>query len=81
MTGMRLRPLLSVLALALPAALAAAAPAAAQARRPAAAAAPRSYTATLPIEQMRNKQAVVTTSLGELVIELLPDAAPITSAT
>ena len=76
MTGMRLRPLVSVLALALPAALAAAAPAAAQARRPAAAAAPRSYTATLPIEQMRNKQAVVTTSLGELVIELLPDAAP-----
>jgi cyclophilin family peptidyl-prolyl cis-trans isomerase len=51
-------------------------PASAQARRPAAAAAPRLYAATLPVEKMRNKQAVVTTSLGDLVIELLPDAAP-----
>jgi peptidyl-prolyl cis-trans isomerase B (cyclophilin B) len=51
------------------------APAAAQARRPAAAA-PGVYTATHPLAAMRNKQAVVTTSLGEIVIELLPDAAP-----
>ena len=63
------------IALVLAAGLVTAAPASAQ-RRPAAPAAPRLYTATLPVEQMRNKQAVVTTSLGELVIELLPDAAP-----
>ena len=50
--------------------------AAAQARRPAAPAGPRPYTATLPVEKMRNKQAVVTTGLGDIVIELLPDAAP-----
>ena len=55
--------------------MAAVAPAAAQTRRPAAGA-PRVYTATLPVEKMRNKQAVVTTSLGDIVIELLPDAAP-----
>lgn len=47
-----------------------------QTRRPAAPAGARPYTATLPIEQMRNKQAVVTTSLGEIVVELLPEAAP-----
>jgi peptidyl-prolyl cis-trans isomerase B (cyclophilin B) len=71
----RMRPFAPALALAIATALVAAAPSAGQARRPAAGA-PRAYTATLPIEQMRNKQAVVTTSLGELVIELLPDAAP-----
>ena len=48
----------------------------AQARRPAAPAAPRVYTATLSVEQMRNKQAVIATSLGDIVVELLPDAAP-----
>ena len=63
------------MALVLAASLAAVAPAAAQTRRPAAGA-PRVYTATLPVEKMRNKQAVVTTSLGDIVIELLPDAAP-----
>jgi peptidyl-prolyl cis-trans isomerase B (cyclophilin B) len=70
-----MRHLVPTLVFALSAVLAGAAPAAGQARRPAAAV-PRPYTATLPVEQMRNKQAVVTTSLGELVIELLPDAAP-----
>jgi cyclophilin family peptidyl-prolyl cis-trans isomerase len=51
-------------------------PAWTQAHRPPTAAAPRVYTATLPVAAMRNKQAVVTTSLGDIVIELLPDAAP-----
>ena len=51
-TGMRL------LVLVLSASLAAVAPAAAQTRRPAAGA-PRVYTATLPVEKMPNKQAVV----------------------
>jgi peptidyl-prolyl cis-trans isomerase B (cyclophilin B) len=69
-----MRPLAPAIALALSTVLATAGPAAAQARRPPAA--PRLYTATLPLEQMRNKQAVVTTSLGDIVIELLPDAAP-----
>jgi peptidyl-prolyl cis-trans isomerase B (cyclophilin B) len=73
MTAMR--PLAFPIALVLSAGLAGVAPTAAQTRR-AAAAAPRVYTATLPIEQMRHKQAVVTTSLGDIVIELLPDAAP-----
>jgi peptidyl-prolyl cis-trans isomerase B (cyclophilin B) len=50
------------------------APASAQGRRPAAA--PRVYTATHPLSAMQKKQAVVTTSLGEIVIELLPEAAP-----
>lgn len=50
------------------------APALAQARRPAAA--PRVYTATHPLAAMQKKQAVVTTGLGDIVIELLPDAAP-----
>ena len=74
MTAMR--PLALPIALVLSAGLAAVAPTAAQTRRAAAAAAPRVYTATLPVEQMRHKQAVVTTSLGDIVIELLPDAAP-----
>ncbi len=73
MIGMR--PLAPAIAFACSTALAAASPAAAQSRRPAAAT-PRVYTATLPVEQMRNKQAVVTTRLGDIVIELLPDAAP-----
>ena len=41
-----------------------------------AAGAPRVYTATLPVEKMRNKQAVSRPELGDIVIELLPDAAP-----
>jgi len=74
MTAMR--PLAFPIALVLSAGLAAVAPTAAQTRRAPAAAAPRVYTATLPVEQMRHKQAVVTTSFGDIVIELLPDAAP-----
>lgn len=34
------------------------------------------FTTPLTVDQMRGKQAVVTTSAGELVIDLLPDAAP-----
>jgi len=45
-------------------------------RRPAAPAKAGFYTATQPVEAMKNKQAVVTTSLGEIVIALLPEAAP-----
>ena len=70
-----MRPLVPAL-IVLATAVAIVPPAAAQARRPAAAAPPRPYTATLPVEKMRNKQAVVTTSLGDIVIELLPEAAP-----
>src|SRR5207253_10728424 len=73
MTAMRLLAL--PIALALAAGFAAGVPLAAQTRR-GAAPTPRVYTATLPVEKMRNKQAVVTTSLGDIVIELLPDAAP-----
>jgi peptidyl-prolyl cis-trans isomerase B (cyclophilin B) len=67
MTSM-LRLLLPILAVA-----AAAAPLAGQARRPAT---PAVYTAKEPVAAMRNKQAVITTTLGEIVVELLPDAAP-----
>ena len=45
-------------------------------RRAAAPAKPGFYTAAQPVEAMKNKQAVVTTSLGDIVIELLPEAAP-----
>ncbi len=48
-------------------------PIAAQARRPAAA---KFYTATLSVEQMQGKQAVLDTSAGTIVIDLLPEAAP-----
>jgi peptidyl-prolyl cis-trans isomerase B (cyclophilin B) len=58
----------AVLAVAAPAT-----PAGAQARRPAA---PKVYTATHPLAAMQQKQAVVTTSRGDIVIELLPEAAP-----
>ena len=34
------------------------------------------FTSTLPASELRNKQAVVETSLGTIVIDLLPDAAP-----
>jgi peptidyl-prolyl cis-trans isomerase B (cyclophilin B) len=34
------------------------------------------FTSTLPEAELRNKQAVVETSLGTIVIDLLPDAAP-----
>ena len=71
-----MRSLVPAIVLASATLLAIASPGSAQPRRPAAGAAPRVYTATLPVAQMRNKQAVVTTSLGAIVIELLPDAAP-----
>jgi peptidyl-prolyl cis-trans isomerase B (cyclophilin B) len=48
--------------------------AAAQTRRRAAA--PKTYVATHTLAAMQQKQAVVTTSFGAIVIELLPDAAP-----
>jgi peptidyl-prolyl cis-trans isomerase B (cyclophilin B) len=34
------------------------------------------FTTTLPDSELRNKQAVVETTLGTIVIDLLPDAAP-----
>ena len=37
---------------------------------------PQFFTTPLTLEQMRNKQAVVETDLGTIVIDLLPDAAP-----
>jgi peptidyl-prolyl cis-trans isomerase B (cyclophilin B) len=43
---------------------------------PAKPAAPQFFTTPLTLEQMRNKQAVVDTDLGTIVIDLLPDVAP-----
>ena len=34
------------------------------------------YTATLPVEQMAGKQAVIETSMGTVVVDLRPDLAP-----
>ncbi|HET9468786.1 MAG TPA: peptidylprolyl isomerase [Vicinamibacterales bacterium] len=39
-------------------------------------AAPQFFTTPLTLDQMRNKQAVVETDLGTIVIDLLPEAAP-----
>jgi peptidyl-prolyl cis-trans isomerase B (cyclophilin B) len=39
-------------------------------------AAPQFFTTPLTVEQMRNKQAVIETDLGAIIIDLLPDAAP-----
>ena len=39
-------------------------------------AAPSFFTTPLTLDQMRNKQAVVETDLGTIVIDLLPEAAP-----
>src|SRR5918996_6592623 len=39
-------------------------------------AAPQFFTTPLTLDQMRNKQAVVETDLGTIVIDLLADAAP-----
>jgi peptidyl-prolyl cis-trans isomerase B (cyclophilin B) len=67
-----------LLALALLAAFAAVvdvSPAPAQTRRAPAARA-KFFTTPLTLDQMKNKQAVVETSQGTFVIELLPDAAP-----
>jgi peptidyl-prolyl cis-trans isomerase B (cyclophilin B) len=43
---------------------------------PAKPAGPQFFTTPLTLEQMRNKQAVVDTDLGTIVIDLLPDVAP-----
>jgi cyclophilin family peptidyl-prolyl cis-trans isomerase len=43
---------------------------------PAKPSAPQFFTTPLTLDQMRNKQAVVETDLGTIVIDLLPDAAP-----
>ena len=39
-------------------------------------AAPQFFSTPLTLEQMRNKQAVVETDLGTIVVDLLPEAAP-----
>jgi peptidyl-prolyl cis-trans isomerase B (cyclophilin B) len=71
---MRARRVRSLVAVCL---LLAAAPAAGQgARRPVRPASSSFFTATLPLEEMRGKQAVLTTDRGDIVIELLPEAAP-----
>ena len=44
--------------------------------RPAAPAAPAPFKATLTVEQMSGKQAVLDTSMGTVVIDLRPDLAP-----
>lgn len=44
--------------------------------RPAAPAPRPFYTSTLPADQLRNKQAVLETSQGTIVLDLLADAAP-----
>ncbi len=43
---------------------------------PARPAAPQPFTTTLTVDQMKDKQAVVETDLGTIVIDLLPEAAP-----
>lgn len=43
---------------------------------PAAPAAPTPFVTPFTLDEMRGKQAVLTTALGEIVIDLLPDAAP-----
>jgi peptidyl-prolyl cis-trans isomerase B (cyclophilin B) len=49
---------------------------AAQPRRAPTSSKPKFYTATLTLDQMKNRQAVVETTAGTFVIELLPEAAP-----
>ena len=43
---------------------------------PAKTAAPQFFSTPLTIDQMRNKQAVIETDLGTIVIDLLPEVAP-----
>ncbi len=43
---------------------------------PAAPAAPQFFTTPLSLDGMRNKQAVIETDLGTIVVDLLPEAAP-----
>src|SRR5688572_33069065 len=45
-------------------------------QKPAPPARPAFFTSTLPDADLRNKQAVLETTLGTIVIDLLPDAAP-----
>ncbi len=51
-------------------------PGAATAKPAAPAQAPAPFVATLTLDQMRGKQVVLTTALGDIVIDLLPDLAP-----
>jgi hypothetical protein len=51
-------------------------PARPQPATPAPAARPTFFTSTLPAAEVQNKQAVVETSMGTIVIDLLPAAAP-----
>jgi peptidyl-prolyl cis-trans isomerase B (cyclophilin B) len=44
--------------------------------KPAAPAAPQFFTTPLTLDEMRNKQALVETDVGTIVIDLLPEAAP-----
>src|SRR5688572_7439355 len=37
---------------------------------------PQFFTTPLTLDQMRNKQAVIETDLGTIVVDLLPDSAP-----
>ena len=37
---------------------------------------PAFFMSTIPVEEMRNKQAVFETTYGTIVMDLLPDAAP-----
>ncbi len=70
MRGPIARALIGVLAMA-------AAVAAQQVRRPAAAKAPPGFFETpLTAEEMKDKQAVIDTDLGVIIIDLLPEAAP-----
>ena len=48
----------------------------AQTRRATSPPRPKFFTTSLPLDQMKNKQAVVETSKGAFVVELLPEAAP-----
>lgn len=51
-------------------------PAAPAPARPAAPAAPTPFVTPFALDEMRGKQAVLTTALGDIVIDLLPEAAP-----
>jgi peptidyl-prolyl cis-trans isomerase B (cyclophilin B) len=67
---------MGILASALLASAAVAAPSAGQARQAKPAAPPPLFTTPLTLEQMSGKQAVIETTAGRIVIELLPDKAP-----
>lgn len=59
-----------------PRAAAAPAPASAPAQKPVAPAMPAPFVTPLGLDEMRGKQAVLTTALGDVVIDLLPEHAP-----